>query len=160
MELRLLYNKMIKVKSLTDVITNSSTEVYSYVNESSLENLKKFINGILNATGSGFRCDDLFEIKYVLKDGSIDDYWNYYEEELSELYCKKAGIDINSFDIDTLTEKERENTVLEYSLSKTDGCGNPMPHSIGFVIKPSLFNDDIPELDLINKIFLSDEFYV
>lgn len=58
-----------KIKSLTDVITNSSTEVFTIYNKEAINNIKEMVNSILalnNAT-SNLTFDDLFEVEYNFK---------------------------------------------------------------------------------------------
>lgn len=65
-----------KIKSLTDVITNSSTEVFTIYNKGAINKVKEMVNSILalsDAT-SNLTFDDLFEVDYCLN--------NYKKEEL------------------------------------------------------------------------------
>ena len=161
LELSILHNEMIKIKSITDVITNSSTEVYTFVDEYGKENLKKFITGILKASGSDKTCDDLFEIRYMLKYG-VDYYWDRYKDDLTLLYCVEKGIDIDEFSFLSLTDKEKrdyaEKFVMDYEWA--DEEGKPKPHTIGLIVEPiRSLGSSIPELDFINRIFDADSFY-
>ena len=59
-----------KIQSYSDVITNSSTEVF--VTAIDTDYLIDIINAVLAAAGSAYTCDDLFELtieygEYVLK---------------------------------------------------------------------------------------------
>lgn len=59
-----------KIKSLTDVITNSSTEVFTIYNKGAINKVKEMVNSILalsDAT-SNLTFDDLFEVDYCLND--------------------------------------------------------------------------------------------
>lgn len=62
-----------KIKSITDVITNSSTEVFAMTSENSVIRLKRMINLLLAVSGSTKTCDDLFdihlEVSWYAKDG-------------------------------------------------------------------------------------------
>ena len=51
-----------KVKSVTNVITNSSSETFLVVNENAIDTVKNFINAILGAAGSEKTCDELFDV--------------------------------------------------------------------------------------------------
>ncbi len=66
------------VKSKTDIITNSSTEVYTYVTKESADNLVEIIDSILSAAGSTFKAKDLVEIKPTCSKKADVDY--YYED--------------------------------------------------------------------------------
>lgn len=59
-----------KIKSLTDVITNSSTEIFTIYNTEAVNKIKQMVNSILalsDAT-SNLTFDDLFEVDYRLYD--------------------------------------------------------------------------------------------
>ena len=51
-----------KIQSFVDIITNSSTEIYTMVGSG--EYLKQIINGVLLASGSNKKFDDLFILDY------------------------------------------------------------------------------------------------
>lgn len=64
-----------KISSITDVITNSSTEVFAYVNKGTVEKIKELFNLIVSLT-SGKGCfDDYFEISLV-PNKYAEDYWD------------------------------------------------------------------------------------
>ena len=64
-----------KIRSITDVITNSSTEVFAYVNEGTIKKIKELFNLIVSLT-SGKGCfDDYFEISLVPNEYA-EDYWD------------------------------------------------------------------------------------
>lgn len=52
------------VKSRTSVITNSSSEVFTYVDQDSIDSIKRLVNSVLSATGSPKTCDDLVKIEF------------------------------------------------------------------------------------------------
>lgn len=51
----------IKLQSVSDVITNSSTEIYTVCTEYTLDRLKDIVNSILEISGSSLKADDLEE---------------------------------------------------------------------------------------------------
>lgn len=64
-----------KIRSITDVITNSSTEVFAYVDKGTIEKIKRLFNFIVSLT-SGKGCfDDYFEISLVPNEYA-EDYWD------------------------------------------------------------------------------------
>lgn len=74
-----------KIRSITDVITNSSTEVFAYVDKGTIEKIKELFNLIVSLT-SGKGCfDDYFEISLVPNEYA-GDYWDEEKpwEDLSE----------------------------------------------------------------------------
>lgn len=78
---------MVRIKSITDVITNSSTEVFSLVSRKSVSDLKRMIDLLLEAGGSKKRCDDLFNITLTIPyEKHAKEYYHGTQdwEELSE----------------------------------------------------------------------------
>lgn len=69
----------VKVQSFSDIITNSSTEVFTQADNTS--GVKRIINGVLIAAGSNYTCDDLFDITIEWDDNAIDRYKEYQIEE-------------------------------------------------------------------------------
>ena len=67
-----------KVKSVTNVITNSSSETFLVVNENAIDTVKNFINAILEAASSEKTCDELFDITPSLCE-DIKEYWEDWE---------------------------------------------------------------------------------
>ena len=64
-----------KISSITDVITNSSTEVFAYVNKGTVEKIKELFNLIVSLT-SGKGCfDDYFEIS-LIPNKYAEEYWD------------------------------------------------------------------------------------
>ena len=52
-----------KILNISDVITNSSSEVFTYYTQESVNIVKELVNAILKAGGSDKTCDDLFDIR-------------------------------------------------------------------------------------------------
>lgn len=63
-----------KIKSIIDIITNSSTEVFIYYNKDLNNKVISFIDNLLQEIGSNFKCKDLFEVKML---PSKDMYYQY-----------------------------------------------------------------------------------
>lgn len=55
----------IKVHSVVDVITNSSTVIYTRADEGTISSLKDMINALLKIGNSELTADDLFEFSLV-----------------------------------------------------------------------------------------------
>ena len=71
----------IKIQSITDVITNSSSSVYTIYYQSDKNSVKHIFNTILSLN-SDLTFDDLFEIKMKLDYDSVEylyDHSKYYE---------------------------------------------------------------------------------
>ena len=69
---------VIKVQSISDVITNSSTEVFIVYDSSNIESIKQVINAILSIDGH-YTFDDLFTIKMNVAEYVIDDMYKDWE---------------------------------------------------------------------------------
>jgi len=95
---------MIKVHSQVDLITNSSTTIYSSATKESVKEIRKFINTVLKIAGSPARCGDLFELELVIND-------EVFESELEEL----------SYNLDEVTEFL---TDAEVDIIAKSGYGN------------------------------------
>lgn len=77
--------KPIKIQSISDIITNSSTEVFCMYSQRDKEEIKKLVNAILALSNSVVTFDDLFEIKMDVNwDAAYCIYDN--DEEISEKY--------------------------------------------------------------------------
>ena len=60
---------IVKIQSISDIITNSSSEVFPIVRYKwGAEDIESLINAILTAGGSDYTCEDLFDLEV---DGSF-----------------------------------------------------------------------------------------
>ena len=85
---------VISVHSIIDVITNSSSEIYSIAHWQTHENVEKLINEILKLSGSKLKCKDLFDIEVKS--------WEPSEEDLKK-YKQDSGLeDINDYEKDNM----------------------------------------------------------
>ena len=75
-----------RIKSLTDVITNSSTEVFTIYNKGAINKVKEMVNSILalSDTTSNLTFDDLFEVDYCFDIYEIEELINQLAEKLKE----------------------------------------------------------------------------
>ena len=74
---------VIKIQSVSDVITNSSTEVFIVYNLSNIDSIKELVNAILAIDGN-YTFDDLFNIEMQISEDfawSMVYKWEYYFEE-------------------------------------------------------------------------------
>jgi hypothetical protein len=65
----------IKIQSISDIITNSSTEVFTVYSRSDLNTVKDIVNAILAIDGK-YTFDDLFTIHMSIDDYAIEDLYN------------------------------------------------------------------------------------
>ena len=70
---------VIKIQSISDVITNSSTEVFIVYDSSNIDSIKDLVNNILSIDGH-YTFDDLFTIKMNPCDRVIDEMYESWED--------------------------------------------------------------------------------
>lgn len=56
---------IINIQSITDIVTNSSTEVFIRIKETAINTVKELINNLLKISGSTLQADDLFTIEIL-----------------------------------------------------------------------------------------------
>ena len=87
----------IKIQSISDIITNSSTEVYTIYSIRDKQTIKDIVNAIMEV-GSDLRFDDVFDIGMLVSEYAAENLWdnspelqekfptlNDFEDYLSEL---------------------------------------------------------------------------
>jgi hypothetical protein len=62
----------IKIHSVVDVITNSSTTIYTQADEGTISSVKDMVNALLKIGGSELTADDLFTFSLVGGDDESD----------------------------------------------------------------------------------------
>lgn len=123
-------NREIKIQSVSDIITNSSTEVFMVYNDSAFKNIKELVNAILALAGSDQTFDDLFEIKAGVDEYFIEQHPEYADLPEDELLAKAREIDSERYDgypyvsYYEVTAKEAKNTATAKILSKIDEIFN------------------------------------
>lgn len=70
---------VIKIQSVSDVITNSSTEVFIVYDSSNINSIKRIVNAILSIDGH-YTFDDLFTIKMNPSEDVIYDMYKNWED--------------------------------------------------------------------------------
>lgn len=111
----------INYHSFVDIITNSSTEIYTTATNKTVEKVKQLINCFLESTNSNLSWEDLFSeimlitkdvryIKYIFEDLiydgkipnlSLDDLNNMDNNEIVKLYLKYK----DEFDLDVIDDE-------------------------------------------------------
>ena len=61
----------IKIQSISDVITNSSTSVFVVYDEGNIKTIKELVNSILEISGE-YTFDDLFDIQMIVNEEAIE----------------------------------------------------------------------------------------
>lgn len=83
-------SRVLKIQSVSDIITNSSSEVFMIYNEDSIKQIKELVNAILSLNEDNkYTFDDLFTIEICfdkdrLMEYTDDDYEGLSDEELFE----------------------------------------------------------------------------
>lgn len=72
-------NIKIKIQSISDVITNSSTEVFVVYDSGNIKSIKDLVDTILSIDGH-YTFDDLFTIKMNPNDNVVDEMYNSWED--------------------------------------------------------------------------------
>lgn len=100
----------IKIQSISDIITNSSTEVYTIYNIRDKQTIKDIVNALMGV-GSDLRFDDVFNISMVVNEYAAEDLWdnspelqekfptlNDFEDYLSELSDEELKVYADKWD--------------------------------------------------------------
>lgn len=123
---------VIKIQSVSDVITNSSTEVFIVYNLSNIDSIKELVNAILAIDGN-YTFDDLFNIEMKISEDfawSMVYEWEYYFDEKcpyenwKEFYEHLRTLSKQELDeYDQMTENPRS-IYKGYSVSLKEGIEN------------------------------------
>lgn len=70
---------VINIQSISDIITNSSTEVYTIYTKNDIKTIKNIVNSLLAVNGDS-TFDDLFDIKLIINDYVFEYLWDDSEE--------------------------------------------------------------------------------
>ena len=151
-----------EIKSITNVITNSSSEAFLLVNSDSIDKTRELINTILRVAGSTKTCDDLFDITPKVNEYRAEWYWNsqWQNECLNEKFAGQTEIVLGR-DNTTITEQEKADFICKKALEHEDNRGydyEERPLIDGIKITPKSGVDD-KGLDLINDIFGCETIY-
>lgn len=80
----------IKIQSISDIITNSSSEVYTILKDDAVESVKRIIDSILALAGHGFHWNDFFKIEEGFDEDDArrfhEEVWENNEHEEGEEY--------------------------------------------------------------------------
>lgn len=84
---------VINIQSISDIITNSSTEVYTIYTKKDIKTIKSIVNALLALNGD-LTFDDLFDIKLFISEFVFDYLWKD-SEQLQKEYPNKE--DFNEY---------------------------------------------------------------
>ena len=119
----------------SDVITNSSSEVYCVYDEEGINRIKDLVNSILEVAGSDKKFDDLFEISLVPDSFLDEDFYDAFNRE-----------------------PENEQELLEYALT-LDQYDRPVFEGINVVAKDPKNKYAADLISYIDGIFEFREYY-
>jgi len=101
----------ILMHSVIDLITNSSTEIFVY-SENSLEPAKELINEILKLQGVDQTCDDLFDLSVEMSDYGLEQYLEYEQYDQDDLDVEEVKKQIEAGNIPDWFETYHVETFL------------------------------------------------
>jgi hypothetical protein len=82
----------VKIHSIIDVITNSSTEIFQYVSEGAKDKAIELIDKILETAGSDKKAVDLFDISVGYSEDTIEDILSNYRDRFEEDADEEDGV--------------------------------------------------------------------
>lgn len=85
--------KRVKIQSVSDIITNSSSEVFMIYDEAAFKSIKELVNAILALGNNDKTFDDLFEIKANVSEYFFDEYPEYEGKGENEILEKAREAD-------------------------------------------------------------------
>jgi len=99
----------VKLHSIIDVITNSSTELFITADKYAKETVIEFINEILKTAGSDKQCEDLFEVS-LIRCMDNDEIEERIEDEFDSY---REDIFYSNLSDEALKEKIKENILAD-----------------------------------------------
>lgn len=95
---------VIKVQSISDLITNSSTEVFVVYDSTNIDSIKNIVNAIL-AIDSSYTFDDLFTLKMIVREHAIDKMYREWDDYFPGKTKPDSEEDFVNY-IDSLSDSE------------------------------------------------------
>lgn len=162
-----------KIQSLNDVITNSSTEIYQEATEYTVKAVKEIINVILKIGGSDKSCDDLFTVSIEHEDMLEEYFENLYDygfseeqkgifDEIRNRRDEQGGLISNSETYNELVKVGLVGTVLPTieEFVETYDCEWNYPRTaVSIAPKGKANPKDIRTLNQINDLFNIEAIY-
>ncbi len=116
---------IVNLHSVVDVITNSSTVIYTGVNDNAIAIIENLIDDVLQQAGSNMTAADLYKIELVREPEAndfdtfdeYDDAYDTFQNEESQVNVDtEAGVSLKSKVV--ITSINRKNTVVSDKLAK------------------------------------------
>lgn len=141
----------IHIQSLSDIITNSSSETYTVLKGDSVESVKLIIDSILDLAGHGFHWDDFFKIEEGFDEDDAryrhKDEWDCQDHEEGEEYEEPTYDELVDF-------------VHDYNEGRmSDGEGSLIETYLTFVPTDSDAKESAALLHKLNDLFESQTQY-
>lgn len=111
----------IKIQSISDVITNSSTEAFIVINHRDLQTIKDLVNAILKIN-TDFNFDDLFDARFMIDDYALEnilDDWDSYADFFGEVSKPDSMEELDKL-INALPEKDLDDLAESFNDSQWD----------------------------------------
>lgn len=143
---------MIPVHSFTDLITNSSTVIYTY-SDGALKACQEMIDEFFKEFGIDKKCEDVFNLVLLMTDTDV--YGECFDEWLEE-----NGIDPDSIDFEETMDKvqsgeiDKPKWMVEAETPKKDRWGEPSRSSTSLYISAKSPEHE-PLAKLIRKFLYS-----
>lgn len=87
----------IKIQSITDVITNSSSEIYTIIYKSDIDRIHDILEAILKTFDPDLDFDSAFTICPDYDEDDVNDMWNNYEEYEDKYRGQNLTMDQKAF---------------------------------------------------------------
>ena len=117
----------IKIQSISDIITNSSTEVYTIYSIRDKQTIKDIVNAIMGV-GGDLRFDDVFDIGMLVSEYASEDLWDN-SPELQEKFPT-----LNDFDNHLSELSDEELTVYAEKWDDLYGWDDCRPFFDGYYV--------------------------
>lgn len=150
----------IKIQSISDIITNSSTEVFIVYDSSNIDSIKQIVNAILSIDGH-YTFDDLFTIKMNAADYVIEDMYKNWEDFFPNDPKPESIDDFWEF-INALSQEELDKYVIIWESGQTYYCESyPFYEGYSVSIKEGVEKTDklqkaVDAIRSLDSIFILD----
>lgn len=156
----------IKIQSITDLITNSSTETFTVLNDNAECIIRNIVDSLLASVGSTLMFSDLFVFDTKFDDRWEDAYYDYiknyikdgdndYAKSLEKIYfdgwdagdwseSKSKALEYIFDEVKRVAIENGAQTYEEYCIEQNDGAWDSFPalEELNIRVKDGLDNED------------------
>jgi hypothetical protein len=145
----------VSVDSIIDIITNSSTEIFTFPSDDAEEMIRKVIDTVLKESGSEKECDDLFTISRDLNSSCEEDFRYWLEDHEEKMGANRA---LNSCEAKVwiAANPDKADKLREEFIEDHERWGYGKNKSYEFIVK-SKSGVDTKITDYIAGVFNSEE---